>query len=59
MKGLAADGHDFIDDALDRGAVAVVAQHPSPAARPSSPYPTPAARWPNWRPPFTATPRGR
>ena len=28
MKGLAADGHDFIDDALDRGAVAVVAQKP-------------------------------
>jgi len=26
MRGLAADGHDFIDDALDRGAVAVVAQ---------------------------------
>jgi UDP-N-acetylmuramyl-tripeptide synthetase len=28
MKGLAADGHDFIDDALDRGAVAVVAHKP-------------------------------
>jgi len=28
MKGLSADGHDFIDDALDRGAVAVVAEKP-------------------------------
>jgi UDP-N-acetylmuramyl tripeptide synthase len=28
MKGLSADGHDFIDDALRRGAVAVVAEKP-------------------------------
>ena len=28
MKGLSVDGHDFIDDALRRGAVAVVAEKP-------------------------------
>jgi UDP-N-acetylmuramyl-tripeptide synthetase len=28
MKGVTADGHDFIDDALGRGAVAVVAEKP-------------------------------
>jgi UDP-N-acetylmuramyl-tripeptide synthetase len=28
MEGLTADGHDFIDDALDRGALAVVAEKP-------------------------------
>jgi len=27
MRGQAADGHDYIDDALERGAAAVVAQH--------------------------------
>ena len=30
MKGLTADGHDFIDDALRRGAVAVVAEKATP-----------------------------
>ncbi|MBW2155876.1 MAG: UDP-N-acetylmuramoyl-L-alanyl-D-glutamate--2,6-diaminopimelate ligase [Deltaproteobacteria bacterium] len=28
IKGLVADGHDFIDDALSRGATAIVAQKP-------------------------------
>jgi UDP-N-acetylmuramyl-tripeptide synthetase len=33
MQGLAADGHAFIDDAVRRGAVAVVAERPAAADR--------------------------
>jgi len=28
MRGRAADGHDYIDDALERGAAAIVAEKP-------------------------------
>ncbi len=34
VQGFSADGHDFIDDAVKRGAVAVVAQRPAPSRVP-------------------------
>lgn len=30
IKGLKADGHDFVQDALDKGAVAIIAEHKIP-----------------------------
>ncbi|MBW2176998.1 MAG: UDP-N-acetylmuramoyl-L-alanyl-D-glutamate--2,6-diaminopimelate ligase [Deltaproteobacteria bacterium] len=34
VKGLMVDGHDFIEEAIDRGAAAIVAQKPLPAKVP-------------------------
>ena len=60
LPGLRTDGAAFIDEAIDRGAVAVVTQKPADAAaRPrsrSSRWPTPGPRSPAWRSATTSFP---